>query len=307
MLNGLSLFSGYGGIDLGLSEWVRPILYCEIEPYAQAILLSRMDDGSLPFAPVWGDVRTLGGAKLRGLVDIAYGGFPCQDISVAGAGRGLDGERSGLFSEVIRLCEEASPAFIFLENVPAIRTRGAHVVQSELARIGYDTRWTTLSAAEVGANHKRERWFCLAHPNGLRKSPKQDPGQVSFKGTGHGGEGNLNAPYADGYALRVESGRSGRKIGEGATFPGGNGQKEHLADPHQAGREGGTPSGDESPDTALKNFAHGPEWWATEPDVGRVVNGLAFRVDRVKALGNGVVPLQVKTAFEILMGTKKGY
>src|SRR5690606_10090066 len=120
---------GYGGIDLALRDWVRPILYCEIEHYAQAILVSRMDDQSLPFAPIWDDVTTLDGSLFKGLVDIVYGGFPCQDISVAGKGAGLDGERSGLFREIIRICKEASPTFIFLENVPAIRTRGSIEVQ----------------------------------------------------------------------------------------------------------------------------------------------------------------------------------
>ena len=162
MLNGISLFSGYAGIDLALRDYVRPIIYCEIEKYAQGILISRMDDESIPFAPIWNDVTTLDGTKFRGLVDVIYGGFPCQDISVAGKGAGLDGERSGLFKEIIRLCKEASPQFIFLENVPAIRTRGSVQVQEALASIGYDSRWFTLSASEVGANHKRERWFCLA-------------------------------------------------------------------------------------------------------------------------------------------------
>jgi DNA (cytosine-5)-methyltransferase 1 len=86
-LKAISLFSGYGGIDLALSEWCRPILYCDIERYAQAILLSRMDDGSLPFAPIWNDVTTLDGSQFKGLVNIVYGGFPCQDISVAGIER----------------------------------------------------------------------------------------------------------------------------------------------------------------------------------------------------------------------------
>jgi DNA (cytosine-5)-methyltransferase 1 len=298
MMNGLSLFSGYAGIDVGLREYVRPILYCEIEPYAQAILLSRMDDGSIPYAPVWSDVRTLGGAQLKGLVDVVYGGFPCQDISVAGNGKGLDGERSGLFSEIIRLCEEASPAFIFLENVPAIRTRGADVVQSELARIGYDSRWTTLSAAEVGANHKRERWFCLAHANSVRKLSEQERNE----GARNKSERVFNAAYADGCALRDESGRGIRKNRESETLPGYYGQKEFMAHPDQARREGWAPIGDVPEHSPFKKFAHGSEWWATEPDVGRVVNGLTYRVDRVKACGNGVVPLQVQTAWKILMG-----
>jgi DNA (cytosine-5)-methyltransferase 1 len=156
-VNGLSLFSGIGGLDLALSEWVRPIAYCEAEPYAQAVLMSRMWDGRLVRAPIWPDVRTLRGC------DLLYGGFPCQDISAAGAGAGLAGERSGLYFELERIVRETKPAFVFLENVPAIRTRGLGRVVWGLSELGYDCRWTVVSAAEVGAWHLRKRWFLLAH------------------------------------------------------------------------------------------------------------------------------------------------
>jgi len=237
MLNGISLFSGYAGIDLALSEWVKTILYCELEEYPQGILLSRMDDGSIPFAPVWNDVTTLDGTKFRGLVDIVFGGFPCQDISVAGNGAGLDGERSGLFFEFLRVLSETQAPFAFFENVPAIETRGAERVQKALAELGFTAKWLHLSAAEVGANHKRERWFCLAMAN------------------------------SDSAGLQAK------------------GAKQHTAGVKQYG-------------------ALHAEWWKTEPNVGRVVDGCTFRTHRIKALGNGVVPLQVKTAFEILMGLK---
>jgi hypothetical protein len=93
MLNGLDLFSGIGGITLALSPWVTPVAYCENKSYAQRVLVSRMADGSLPKAPIWDDVRTLRGDMLPA-VDIIYGGFPCQDISIAGRGKGLEGERA---------------------------------------------------------------------------------------------------------------------------------------------------------------------------------------------------------------------
>lgn len=269
MLNGLDLFSGYAGISLGLRDYVRPIMFCEIDRYAQSILLSRMDDGSIPFAPIWNDVTTLDGTKFRGLVDIIFGGFPCQDISVAGKGAGLEGKRSGLFSEVVRLCKEASPQFIFLENVPAIRTRGSIEVQEALASIGYDTRWCTLSASEVGANHKRERWFCLA--------------------------------YAHGTELRVEQGwRSGKSRQRAVEF-GNNGKEELVAHSSSERLEGQWKPfrvSEEKPGINCSN------WWEAEPDVGRVVDGTPNRVDRIKALGNGVVPLQIKTAFEYLSGQR---
>lgn len=161
-------FSGIGGISFALKPWVRTIAYCEQDRYSQAVLLSRMWNGELCHAPIWDDVQTLRGDSLGGWVDIIFGGFPCQDISVAGGGAGLEGERSGLFLHVARLAEEIRPAFIFLENVPAIRTRGLSVVCDELARLGFDIRWTTVSAAEVGAVHIRKRWFLLAHSNKVR-------------------------------------------------------------------------------------------------------------------------------------------
>jgi DNA (cytosine-5)-methyltransferase 1 len=137
VLNGLDLFSGIGGLSVALAPWVRTVAYCECEPYAQAVLLSRQASGDVDVAPIWDDITTLAGFRLPD-VDIIYGGFPCQDISVAGNGRGLEGERSGLFFEVCRLVDEIKPPFVFLENVQAIRTRGGERVGKELAARGYD-------------------------------------------------------------------------------------------------------------------------------------------------------------------------
>ncbi len=167
MLNGLDLFSGIGGISLALSEWVKTVAYCEQDRYAQAVLLSRMSSGDIDRAPIWDDVKTLA-AEILPRIDIISGGFPCQDISVAGLGKGLGGERSGLFFEIVRLCRDLRPRFIFLENVPAITIRGLDRVCLELTSLGYDCRWTIVSAAEMGAVHIRHRWFLLAHANDAR-------------------------------------------------------------------------------------------------------------------------------------------
>lgn len=175
-MNGLDLFSGIGGISLALKPWVRTVAYCENDRYAQAVLLSRMQDGALDRAPIWDDVRTLSRSDLGDVkIDIVFGGFPCQDISVAGHGIGLEGKRSGLYWELHRIVVETRPTFIFLENVPAIRTRGLETVERSLADIGYDCRWTTVSAAEVGAAHRRRRWFLLAHAH--RKTLRQQQGR----------------------------------------------------------------------------------------------------------------------------------
>ena len=118
MLNGLSLFSGIGGLDVALSGYVRPIAYCEIDAYCQGVLLSKMHERSIDRAPIWDDIRSLSGKQfISRSIDMLYGGFPCQDISVAGHGIGLAGERSGLFFEVTRLVNELRPRFVFLENV----------------------------------------------------------------------------------------------------------------------------------------------------------------------------------------------
>lgn len=165
---GLDLFSGIGGLTKALEGYIRPVAYCENERYAQSVLLSRMATGDLPVAPIWDDVVSLRGSELAVKPEIIYGVFPCQDISIAGRGAGLAGKRSGLFFEIARLVSEIRPRFVFLENVAGITDNGGVRVVGELAALGYDTRWITISASFVGAPHKRQRWFLLAHSNGKR-------------------------------------------------------------------------------------------------------------------------------------------
>jgi DNA (cytosine-5)-methyltransferase 1 len=124
-----------------------------------------MADKSIYNSPIWDDIRTLQGSDFVGVCDIIYGGFPCQDISIAGLGKGLEGKRSGLFFEIMRLAEEIQPKFIFLENVPAITCRGGISISRKITEMGYDCRWCVISASSVGALHKRERFFLLAHSN----------------------------------------------------------------------------------------------------------------------------------------------
>jgi DNA (cytosine-5)-methyltransferase 1 len=265
-MNGLDLFSGIGGIGLALEPWVRTVAYCERDQYAQGVLLSRMRSGEIDRAPIWDDVTTLRGDMLP-RIDIISGGFPCQDISVAGAGKGLAGERSGLFFEIVRLARECEPRFIFLENVPAIRTRGGERVVKELAAIGYDCRWTTLSAAAVGAPHKRERWFLLAHANGVRQLSAQ--GQYDRISNGC-----KNVAHSTGE--RIQGLRA-----SGEQEPDSYGQERLSLCEGQRRIESN---------------------WSVEPDVGRVVNGLPNRTHRIRCLGNSVVPLQVREAFKKLVG-----
>lgn len=173
---GLDLFSGIGGLTKALEGYVIPVAYCEIDSYCRGVLLSRMSTGDLPVAPICHNVTELSGAVLPH-IDIIYGGFPCQDISLAGRRRGMEGERSGLFREIVRLAQELKPKFIFLENVPNIRTTGLSYVVKQLADCGYDCRWLSLSAEEIGAPHKRERWFLLAHAN-RQSEPRLSGGET---------------------------------------------------------------------------------------------------------------------------------
>jgi DNA (cytosine-5)-methyltransferase 1 len=275
MLNGLDLFSGYGGITLALSEWVRPIAYCEIDRYAQGILLSRMAEGKLPIAPIWDNIETFEGKPFRDKVDIIYGGFPCQDISVAGTGKGLGGERSGLFFRLCELVEEIHPEFIFLENVPAIRTRGLREVIRTLTDLRYDCRWTCVSAAEVGAPHLRKRWFLLA-----KSKSGHDRGKLR----------NLSETCKAKSRPKDEHKNETEQFGNTSKNP------SILANSNSNGKEW-----DKSKNREREWFEQ-ESWWEFEPNVGRVVARCFFRLDRIKALGNGVVPQQVKKAFIKLMG-----
>ena len=159
----LALFAGAGGGVLGgkLLGW-RTVCAVECDPYAASVLVSRQNDGTLDPFPVWGDVRTFDGRPWRGIVDVVSGGFPCQDISVAGGGAGIDGERSGLWGEMARVVGEVRPRFVFVENSPAIVRRGLGRVLGDLTSMGYDSRWCCLSAAEVGAPHRRDRFWLVA-------------------------------------------------------------------------------------------------------------------------------------------------
>ena len=249
-----SLFAGIGGFDLGFE---RAGMECkwqvEIDPYSRKVLAKHW-----PNVKRYDDVRTFPTADTD-QVDVISGGFPCQDISFAGTGAGLDGERSGLFFEVIRVARQLRPRIVVLENVAALLTRGLDRVLGTLAEIGYDAEWHCIPAAAVGAPHIRDRVFILAYSqcNGWDKRRTECEGQqrgIALVGTG--------ASLADAPGFRCEENRNESRDNE---------QRKSTLQRRlfKLGRS---------------------DWWAVEPAMGRVADGIPARVDRLKGLGNAVVP-----------------
>ena len=178
-LNELHLFAGCGGGILGgILCGHRTICAVEIEPYCRKILLQRQRDGILPRFPIWDDVRTFDGKPWRGIADIVCGGFPCQDISAAGNGDGLDGERSGLWEQMRRIVGETRPRFVFVENSPMLVIRGLDRVLADLAALGFDATWGIMGAHHAGEIHKRERIWILAYTPEVRQPAFQIPAEI---------------------------------------------------------------------------------------------------------------------------------
>jgi len=301
----LHLFAGAGwGLLADLILGHRPVCAVEIEKYCCDVLRQRAAEGWFPDLHVHeGDARMFDPSPWCGRVDCISAGFPCQDISVAGGGAGIDGEKSGLWSEVVRCAGVIRPRLIFLENSPAITSRGLGRVLGDLAALGYDTEWCVLSASEVGAPHKRERWWLLAsncygdeRQSGgeqYRRRIERGKAAASFNS---GGDVVANASVR---RLGRENERQGQQQGRTKVERTG----EVVADSHcERFQEYYAPAvtNQSRQFTGTLVAERGISWWSAEPDVGRVAHGVASRVDRIKALGNGQVPLQAAMAFTIL-------
>ncbi len=166
----LALFAGIGGGILAgkLLNW-RTVCAVERDAYAISVLVARQNDKVLPFFPIWDDIQTFNGKEWRGCVDIISGGFPCQDISVAGKGVGITGRKSSMWFEMERIISEIRPKEVFVENTPMLIKRGLTRVISGLTKMGYDTKWCVLGADDLGFNHRRKRIWILS-----TKSSKSD-------------------------------------------------------------------------------------------------------------------------------------
>ena len=230
-MNYLDLFSGIGGFALAAQriwkENLNILGFCEIEPYAQKVL-----NKNFPGVPVYKDIKELNGNKFKD-IDLITGGFPCQDISIAGYGKGIEGDRSGLWSEMLRVISEIRPRFALIENVSAITFRGGTRVVSDLAEIGYDTEWQTISAAYVGALHRRNRMWFVSYPSDSRSEHS--------------------------------------KHGEGQTDP----EQTEMVRQCQRGLFGN--KGEFREEIRSTEFV-------------RKSNGIPHRMDRIKGLGNAIVP-----------------
>jgi DNA (cytosine-5)-methyltransferase 1 len=284
VLRHLDLFSGIGGFALA-AQMVGGIdtqQFVEIDPYCQKVLSK-----NFPGVPIHGDIREF--TARPGDFDIITGGFPCQDISCANPnGRGLEGERSGLFYELMRIVRECRPDYIVLENVAEMLRKSSGRIMGavlwELSESGYDAEWQTISAASVGAPHLRERVFIVAYSNGKR---------CNYRGNSQRINSNLLAQKRE--ASQGKQQRSRREcVSSQVCEITANSNGDRLEN-----RMAGASS--QSPLTSVEgsNRLRGrDEHWTTEPGVLRVDARVPNRVDRIKGLGNAVVPQVAATPLQ---------
>ena len=231
----LALFAGAGGGILGgtLLGW-KTVCAVEKESYCREVLLRRQRNGLLPLFPIWDDVTTFDGKPWCGIVDVISAGFPCQPFSLAGKRKGKEDERN-LWPETRRIVSEIRPKYAFLENVPGLLNNEYWgTILGEMAEIGYNVEWCTLSAASCGAPHIRQRLWILAY-----LTPDTLPDTFSI---------------------------GGNQCRRSELSEGGEGERNIYS-------------------------------WKSEPRIPRVVDVLANRVDRIRALGNGQVPIVAARAW----------
>ena len=235
-----SLFAGIGGFDLGLERAGFDIAWqVEIDPYCQRVLAKHW-----PHVQRYGDIRTIDWGTVEP-VDLLCGGFPCQDISLAGKGAGLTGERSGLWFEYAKAIEVLKPRYVLIENVSALRSRGLDQVLGSLAALGYDAEWHCIPACAVGAPHRRDRVWIIAYA----QSDRTQRGTFQQRGAIVGDDGDTQF---------VADANRTRSQGHGGECELGQGQSEMQVS--------------------------GSGWWQSEPDVGRVVDGLSAELDIIGGL-----------------------
>jgi len=276
----LDLFSGIGGFSLGLERaGMETVAFCEIEEYPVKVLNKHW-----PNVPVYEDVRNVTKERLEAdgiRPNIICGGFPCQDISIAGNQAGIyDGERSSLWGELCRIIGEIRPNYAIVENVTALisgdKGRWFQRVLRDLAEIGYDCEWHCISASELGAHHHRDRIWIICYPKYAGRATTEIR-ESDQKGNGSHSEGSKPASKSK-----------------------GSGNAEILADTNSTQFKRGCIS--EQIQQEYPNIISSG-WWISEPSVGRVANGVSRRVDRLKGLGNAVVPQVVELIGRAIIST----
>ena len=323
----LDLFSGIGGFALA-ARWAgfETIGFCEIDKYCQKVLKK-----NFPGVPIYEDVTKLNGSQFKDIY-LLTGGFPCQDISIAGKGAGIEGKRLGLWSELHRIISEVRPKYALIENVPALTFRGGTRVIGDLTEIGYDCEWQIVGADDVGAPHRRKRIWIVAYPkhSADRTNRGKEREEESIQGvnretglprlSGGTDSDSRDVAYSKSKRLHRWSGKSRKGESEqsgvdnhkeenrsevwGNATGCGEQDREDVAH-SKSKRVEGCGSGRQQ-----ESHTHGQEGlplcegersraanWLPEPSVGRVVDGLPNRVDRLKCLGNSIVP---QVAYEIM-------
>jgi DNA (cytosine-5)-methyltransferase 1 len=314
-LNGLALCAGVGGLERGIESVLpgsRTVCYVEGETYPASVLASKMEAGSLPKAPIWSNVRTFNGKAWRGKVSFISGGFPCQPYSIAGK-QLADKDPRDLWPDFARIIGEVRPHFIFLENVPNVVKWALPTVLKDLSQMGYDAAWCVVAASEVGAPHKRARWFLFAYSKDSSKhvmrfhEAQSSPQEFEAIDMADTNSESYSKPQRTCQELRqkgsrLEGGKDKREtwdfIRSGCEkIPNTNSKgAERLRDKSQQGQI-------LQRQINQKGFKFGEAagWWKVEPRMGRVVDGVADWVHRMRACGNGVVPQQAAYAYSILM------
>lgn len=324
-----SLFTGIGGFDLGLERaGMRVLWQAESDEFCRRVLARHW-----PGVPCYPDVRDLVADTSRDAatriqaaagtngqrawmadqpsgtrrvpvpvphVDVLCGGFPCQDISVAGRGAGIDGARSGLWAEYARLVGELRPAYVIVENVPALLARGLGRVLGDLAACGYDAEWDCLPASAFGAPHRRDRIWIVAYPGGERlreQSAGLTGGDVAAVAGDDGEAGDAAHPDGDGQPARTVDALAGTgELGLADADGARRAHAERSAGPRAGGR----------PVAGAGDVGRWARHWESEPDVGRVAHGVPMRVDRLRALGNALVPQIAQWIGERIMSYEAG-
>ena len=318
----LSLFSGYGGLDLSIAAAGVPsrvVCHVEREAFAAANLVAQMQASAVAQAPIWSDVRTFDGRPWRGRVSIITGGTPCQPFSVAGKRRSTDDER-WVWDDVARIIGEVQPGIVFLENVPGIRKRGLPIILRDLAAMGYDATWGCFRASDAGLPHRRTRLFLLAYADreqlrqlsrgcsgsrGACASQSQHTGQdmadtdgqrqPQQRTTHHQHGGDACGHQSDGcHAAMADAMRQGLQGGQPQAVP-----REGRGEEGGAAAQLRSPLLPPGPDD-VEGWRRWTALGGPQPGVRRDADGLADRVDRVRLLGNGVCVPQGALAFRHL-------